>query len=76
MLPNITVNVVGWAIVLGILLGIFIDISRTPHVIVVYADTVIEEPKEVRVEVIYNWTEERIIKEIKDTFPEQGVRVA
>jgi len=79
MFPNITTQVVGWAIILGILLGIFIDIYRTPYVLVVYAETKVEEPKEVRIEVIYNWTEERIVEEIQNTFPEApqlAVRIA
>ncbi len=70
MFPNITISVVGWAVVLGILLGIFIDLHRTPYTQIVYAETVVAEPKEVRIEVIYDWTEERIIKEIQNTFPE------
>jgi len=32
--------------------------------------TVVEEPKEVRLEVVINWTPERIEKEIRDVFPE------
>lgn len=36
-----------------------------------------EPPKEVRIEVIYNWTEDRIKEEIRNTFPETpGVAVA
>lgn len=36
----------------------------------VHAETVVEEPKEVLIEVVYNWDREKIIEEIKKAFPE------
>lgn len=36
----------------------------------VFASEEPTEPREVRLEVVYDWTEERIIKEIRETFPE------
>lgn len=56
----------------GILIGICTDvILKNIHVQEVEAATTIEEPKEVQIEVIIDWTPERIKKEIRDTFPEQ-----
>lgn len=55
----------------GIVTGIFLDILSKPSVTIVEASTTIEEPREVRIEVIYNWTPERIEQEIREVFPEQ-----
>ena len=72
-LPNITMRVIGWCFVTAIILGIFMDVYDVnpfePEI--VYAENVKEEPKEVRIEVVIDWDEERIIKEIRDTFPEE-----
>lgn len=64
---------IGGAIIVGILTGIGIDISGTPNVIeYVRAEEHQEAPKpqEVRLEVIYNWEEDRIVEEIRKAFPE------
>lgn len=61
------------AVGVGILWGITLDIMRQPYVERVEAYTppqVVEEPKEVRIEVIYNWDTERIKQEIAAVFPE------
>ena len=59
------------AVMVGIFLGILLDIWRQP---VIYEAEAHEEPsvvaQEVRIEVVIDWTEERIIKEIRDVFPE------
>lgn len=60
--------------VIGIISGISLDIYVTHHVEHVLASTehfeAPETPKEVRLEVIIDWTEHRIEKEIRDAFPE------
>ena len=61
------------AMLAGILLGIAIGAARnvygtdTPHIIQVVEAS---EPQEVRIEVIIDWTPERIKQEIRSTFPE------
>lgn len=53
------------------MLGIAIDvILQHPAVYEVEASTEKVEPREVRLEVVIDWTEDRIKQEIKDTFPE------
>lgn len=44
----------------------------SPVVEVAQAETIVieEKPQEVLIEVVYNWSEERIIEEIKKAFPE------
>lgn len=57
------------SVLVGILMGLFVQVSidmATP----VYAKQAQEEPEVVQIEVIINWTRERIEKEIRDTFPE------
>lgn len=62
--------------------GIAIDVLWQPHVELVYAEEteeVIEEPKEVRLEVVYDWTKDRIIQEIETVFwedPKTAVAIA
>ncbi len=45
---------------------------RQPYIerVEAYQAPEVEEPKEVRIEVIYNWDTDRIKQEIKATFPE------
>ncbi len=54
----------------GIVTGIAADILSKPYVMEVQAATIKEEPKPVEIEVVINWTPERIEKEIRATFPE------
>jgi len=57
----------------GIVTGLFADVLSKPYVLEVQAaelEEVKEEPKEVRLEIVVNWTPERIEKEIRATFPE------
>ena len=58
------------AVACGIVWGIALDLARQPSVIYVEAHSEPSPPKEVRIEVIYNWDEERIKEEIVQTFPE------
>jgi len=55
-------------VLLGIVTGIVSDVLTKPYVEEVHAETVKEEPKEVKIELTY--TRERIIELIKETFPE------
>ena len=64
-------NVIAGAVVVGILTGIMSDILSQPYVQEVRAETVKEEPREVLLEVVYNWTPERIEQEIRTVFHEQ-----
>lgn len=71
-------------VLLGIITGISLDgITNTKttvittveakeevEAIVVPVEVLPIEPKEVQIEVVYDWTKERIIKEIEATFPE------
>lgn len=57
----------------GILLGLLLDGLNKPVVEVALAETVVVEevkPIVVMLEIKVDWTRERIIKEIRDTFPE------
>jgi hypothetical protein len=53
----------------GILGGILLSYAFLAKAEPIYY-SVVEEPKEVLIEVRIDWTEERIKKEIRDTFPE------
>ena len=64
------IQVIGGAIVAGILFGIILDINNTPYVEIVEASEQVVEKKEVRIKVLIDWTPERIKQEIRDTFPE------
>lgn len=78
-IPNITVEVVAGAVLIGIVSGIFIDIIFKPYVVEVANAQEVEEPKEVRIEVIYDWTPERIEQEIRTVFwedPNTAVKIA
>lgn len=63
-----------WVILAAIVGGILIDIqiAEAYKTVEVEAVTTIVEPKEVRIEVVYNWTPERIEKEIRDVFKEES----
>lgn len=68
---HITGNVIAGAVLAGILMGLFVQISLDSATVVqAKSEEVIEEPKEVRIEVVTDWTKERIEQEIRDTFPE------
>lgn len=77
---HMTSRVVASAVLSGIVMGLFIDWSLSnPYIDVVHAQETIEEPQEVRIQVVIDWTPERIEKEIRDTFPESpdiAVRIA
>lgn len=60
---------------MGIIGGIFTEVYYKPHFVInVEASTeqivLEEEPREVRIKVIYNWDKTRIEKEIRKAFPE------
>jgi len=55
----------------GIVTGLFADVLSKPYVQEVQAATIEEEPKEVRLEIVIDWTPERIEKEIRTLFPEE-----
>lgn len=58
---------------MGIVSGISLDVYFTTQVEQVYAAEAhfeASEPREVLIEVVYDWTSERIEQEIRDTFPE------
>lgn len=61
-----------FTILVGIPCGIFLDWSKQPYIIehVNAQEIATTTPMEVEVIVKINWTEERIIKEIRNTFPE------
>lgn len=64
-------QIVGYSIIIGILGGIFLDVSR-PIAKSVEAKT-IEVKKEYPVEVTYEWNDERVKEEITKVFPEDPV---
>jgi len=68
------------AVLGGILTGLFIDWSLTnAYTATVYANDDVEEPQEVKIRVVIDWSRERIIEEIRNTFPEDpdtAVRIA
>lgn len=80
MFPNLDRKVIGFAVVSGMLAPILYDWSSTnAYVEVVHAQEVVEEPREVLVEVVIDWSRERIVQEIHNTFPENpdlAVRIA
>lgn len=61
-------------VMFGIMTGLAADLLSKPWVYEVYAAPVKVEPRVVQLEVIVNWTPERIEKEIRDTFPEAPER--
>ena len=66
--------VLGWGLTLGVLLGNVGDIvyqnMSKPYVYASEYEEEVVEPKEVLIGTKIDWTRERIIKEIRDTFPE------
>ena len=59
---------------MGMLYALTVGINNIPPTEVVYAaEERVVGPKEVRIEVIYNWTEERIIEEIHAVFPDAPI---
>jgi len=67
---------VGFAIVLGVLLGFLIDASNRPVIYIAEARTVEvmpEEPQKVLIEVKIDWTKERIEQEIRTASDKYGV---
>jgi hypothetical protein len=59
------------AVLVGIITGILIDVNRAEGVhMVEVAEAATSTPQEVRIEVVVEWSRERIIEEIHNTFPE------
>lgn len=82
MLSNITVEVIAGCVVVGIILGITIEVLNRAS-IVEYTNIPVAEAapvgKEVRIEVRVDWTRERIEQEIRTVFPNDpdvAVRIA
>ena len=71
--PRRVTDVGVWWLIMGLVVGsIFLNIQiAEAYKVEVEAVTTIVEPKEVQFIVVTNWNEERIKKEIRDTFPEQ-----
>jgi len=71
--PNLTGEIIGGAILLGIVGGIVVDIMGQPVVYIKEAVAFEEKPpKEVRIEIVYDLsTEEKIINYINKVFPEE-----
>jgi len=67
-----TINVIALSVGVGIVGGILLDVLHTPSIVeeVHAAETVEVAPKEVRIEVVIDWTAERIEKEIREVFHE------
>lgn len=68
--PFIRREVIGFAITVGIISGIIIDIMKTNSIIVYEAQA--EERKEVLIETVINWTPERIEQEIQTQAKKYG----
>lgn len=77
---NLSRTIIGLAIVTGIIAGILIDVKKAEGVHVIQiAEAATTTPKEVRIEVVVNWTKERIEKEVRTVFwedPETAVKIA
>ena len=78
---NLTVQAIGGAVLVGIIMGICIDVIRAnwAYQYVVEVAHAEELPQEVRIEVVYNWTPERIEEEIRTVFhedPDTAVKIA
>jgi hypothetical protein len=59
--------------------AIDVHVRNTERVEAHEPEIVVEEPREVRLEVVYNWTEERIEQEIRTVFwedPDTAVKIA
>lgn len=78
---NLTEQVIGGSVLVGMIMGICIDVIRDnwAYQYVVEVAHAEELPKEVRIEVVYNWTPERIEEEIRKVFwedPDTAVKIA
>ena len=63
-----------YSVLIGIVTGIVCDILGQPLIVQnvqASAPVEVEEPREVRLEVVVNWTPERIEKEIRTVFHEE-----
>lgn len=84
---NRFMQLVGWGVTLGVIVGVTAYVAQ-PHIVeYVYAseektevatstEEVVEvkpEPKTVLIEVVYNWTPERIAQEIDKVFPDAPI---
>jgi hypothetical protein len=58
-------------VLLGIVTGIVSDVLTKPYVKEVHAETAKEKPKEVKIEIVYNWTPEKYEEEIRKVFIEE-----
>lgn len=67
---RIMVLCAGIGIIIGICTDVYVTHNSQPIVYVAEAATVESVEKEVQIEVVIDWTEERIIQEIEKTFPE------
>lgn len=62
--------VICWTVMMGIVGGILIDIENKRAEYEVHKATVIMPAQEIQIEVVIDWTPERIEQEIRNTFPE------
>lgn len=63
-------QIIGWGIIGGILLGLFLDAKSKPLVHINEALATTTPEIVVQIEVVIDWTPERIEEEIRNTFPE------
>lgn len=71
--PLVRREVIGFGLIVGIVLGIVLDV-RIKHSIIIYTAQAQEDnPKEVLIEVEYNWTKDRIKEEAKKKADQYGV---
>jgi hypothetical protein len=63
-------QVIGAGIILGILGGLFLDAYMRAYPSHITYASPPEEPQVVQIEVVIDWTPERIKQEIRETFPE------
>ncbi len=65
------IQLIGFSILGGIFLGMFLSSLNKPLIFVREADAATTTPeKVVQIEVVYTWNKERIKQEIRNTFPE------
>ncbi len=66
--------VICWTVMMGIVGGILIDIENQLAIVEVQKETAIMEAKqEVKLEVVIDWTPERIEKEVMKVFPDAPI---
>lgn len=65
-----TGNVVAGAVLVGIVMGILVQVSIDSATPVYAVNEIVEEEEVIEIEVVIDWTKERIEKEIRATFPE------